>query len=197
MTLQSYYEANAGHFGINIKVCFTEESFQKAVKDSGFSTKHDCFTVGIAESHYIEQPNTPYAMLAIVFNYEEMKQLTALDRLGIIYHEVSHTVTHVFEYVGEDETKIGDESRAYLGEYIFKQVVSIYETEDKNHASTGKRNRKVSNQTNKAIVGAMLQVAEFGDGGTRSDSAIPESNMVRGVKNSTGNVNRAPKPYIC
>jgi hypothetical protein len=64
-------------------------------------------------------------MLAIVFNYEEMAKETALERMGVIYHEVSHTVTHVFEFIGEDDSKIGDESRSYLGEHIFKQVFFV------------------------------------------------------------------------
>jgi hypothetical protein len=197
MTETLYYEANTGHFGFTIKVCFSDEAYQQALKDSEIHTKHDCFTVGIAESHYIELPNTPYAMLGIVFNYEEMKRLTALDRLGIIYHEVSHTVTHVFQYIGEDEAKIGDESRAYLGEYLFKQVVSIYETEDKSRASARKRNRKVSNQTNKEIVGAMLQVAELSDGSARQNSYIQGPAVVSGVENHNGSIIPTPMPRIC
>ena len=62
--------------------------------------------------------------------------------MGIIYHEVSHTTTHVFQYIGEDETKIGDESRSYLGEHIFKQVFAIYAMEDDTRESARKRNRK-------------------------------------------------------
>jgi hypothetical protein len=197
MTQSLYYEANTGHFGFGIKVCFSDEAYQQALKDSDITTKHQCLTVGVAESHYIEQPGTPYAMLGIVFNYDEMKRLSALDRLGIIYHEVSHTVTHVFEYIGEDENKIGDESRAYLGEYLFKQVVSIYEAEDKSRASTRKRNRKVSDQTNQAIVGAMLQMAELGDGSARQNSDIEQKSDVRGTKNLDGSTITPPTPRIC
>jgi hypothetical protein len=136
-------------------------------------------------------------MLGIVFNYDEMKQLSELDRLGIIYHEVSHTVTHVFEYIGENETKIGDESRAYLGEHIFKQVVSIYAEEDKLRGHTRKRNRKVSNKTNQAIVGAMLQVAELSDGGAGSDSNLKSEDILGGTQNLDGDIITPPKARIC
>jgi hypothetical protein len=197
MTQSRYYEANTGHFGFTIKICFSDEAYQQALKDSGIISKHQCLTVGLAESHYIEQADTPYAMLGIVFNYDEMKLISELDRLGIIYHEVSHTVTHVFEYIGENETKIGDESRAYLGEHIFKQVVSIYAEEDKLRGHTRKRNRKVSNKTNQAIVGAMLQVAELSDGGARSDSHIQWPTVVSGTQNLDGGTITSPKARIC
>lgn len=192
-----YYEADTGHFNVKIKVCFSEEAYQQALKDSGVTLKSSCLDAGIAESHYIQQEGSLYAMLGIVFNYEEMKKLSLIDRLGIIYHEVSHTVTHVFEYIGEEETKIGDESRAYLGQHIFKQVVSIYETEDKTRASIRKRNREVSNQTNQAIIGAMLQMAEFGDGGARQNSVSEPTHLPSGTENADGSSVTTPKPRIC
>lgn len=192
-----YYEADTGHFNTKIKVCFSEEAYQQALKDSEVTLKSSCLNAGIAESHYIQQEGSLYAMLGIVFNYEEMKKLSPIDRLGIIYHEVSHTVTHVFKYIGEEETKIGDESRAYLGEHIFKQVVSIYETEDKTRASIRKRNREVSNQTNQAIIGAMLQMAEFGDGGARPNSVSEPTHLPSGTENADGSSVATPKPRIC
>ena len=192
-----YYEADTGHFNTKKKVCFSEEAYHQALKDSGVTLKPSCLDAGIAESHYIQQEGSLYAMLGIVFNYEEMKKLSLIDRLGIIYHEVSHTVTHVFEYIGEEETKIGDESRAYLGEHIFKQVVSIYETEDKTRASIRKRNREVSNQTNQAIIGAMLQMAEFGDGGARPNSDVEQTHSPSRVENTDGSSVATPKPRIC
>ena len=192
-----YYEADTGHFNTKIKVCFSEEAYQQALKDSEVTLKSSCLNAGIAESHYIQQEGSLYAMLGIVFNYEEMKKLSPIDRLGIIYHEVSHTVTHVFEYIGEEETKIGDESRAYLGQHIFKQVVSIYETEDKTRASIRKRNREVSNQTNQAIIGAMLQMAEFGDGGARPNSDVEQTHSPSRVENTDGSSVATPKPRIC
>jgi hypothetical protein len=176
-TKRTYYVVDTGHFGIPIKVCFSDASFQQAVKDSKITTRHNALDVGLAESHFIEQEGTQNAMLAIVFNFEEMAKETALERMGVIYHEVSHTVTHVFDYIGEEETKIGDESRSYLGEHIFKQVFAIYATEEDKRERAGKRDRELSDKKNKAVIGALVQMAEQrnGSAGSNSDSEPKDS----------------------
>lgn len=181
-----YYVADTGHFGIQIKVCFSDAAFQQAVKDSRITTRHNALDVGLAESHFIEQEGTHNAMLAIVFNYEDMAKETALERMGVIYHEVSHTVTHVFEYIGEEETKIGDESRSYLGEHIFKQVFAIYATEEDKRERSGERNRKLSDKKNKAVIGALIQMAEQRDRSAGSDNNTEPKNSVRGTENPNG-----------
>ena len=81
-----YYVADTGHFGIKIKVCFSDASFQQALKDSKILTRHNALDVGLAESHYIQQEGTTAAMLAIVFNFEDMAKESALERMGVIYH---------------------------------------------------------------------------------------------------------------
>jgi len=181
-----YYIADTGHFGIKIKVCFSESAFHQAVKDSKITTKHHALDMGIAESHYIQQEGTPFAMLGIVFNYEEMDKLDSLERMGIIYHEVSHTTTHVFEYIGEDDAKIGDESRSYLGEHIFKQVFSIYATEEDKRERAGKRDRKTSDEESKAVIGALFQMAQQRDGSAGSDSIPKPKGTPRRIKDSNG-----------
>ena len=186
MTTLPYYIADTGHFGIKIKVCFSESSFQQAVVDSKITTKHHALDMGIAESHYIQQEGTPFAMLGIVFNYEEMAKLDSLERMGIIYHEVSHTTTHVFEYIGEDDAKIGDESRSYLGEHIFKQVFSIYATEDDKRERAGKGNRKISDKESEAVIGALFQMAQQRDRSPGSDSVSKPKSVSGRTKNSNG-----------
>jgi hypothetical protein len=183
---KSYYLADTGHFGIPIKVCFSDASFQQAVKDSRITTRHTALDVGLAESHFIEQEGTQNAMLAIVFNYEEMTKTDALERMGVIYHEVSHTVTHVFEYIGEDDAKIGDESRSYLGEHIFKQVFSIYATEEDKRERAGKRDREAFKQLGKEIKGAKLQVDQHRDRSPGSDSIHKQSGVFSGTEDSNG-----------
>jgi hypothetical protein len=179
-----YYIADTGHFGIKIKVCFDDNAFQQAIRDSKITTRHQSLDVGLAESHFIEQDGTTHAMLAIVFNFEEMEKCDALERMGVIYHEVSHTVTHVFEYIGEDDQKIGDESRSYLGEHIFKQVFSIYATEEDKRERTRERNRKSPDKTNQAVIGALIQMAEQRDRGAGSDSVLESESPPSRVKNS-------------
>ena len=185
-----YYIADTGHFGIKIKVCFSDAAFQQAVRDSKITTKHHALDVGLAESHFIEQEGTTHAMLAIVFNFEEMAKESALERMGVIYHEVSHTTTHVFEYIGEEDTKIGDESRSYLGEHIFKQVFAIYATEEDRRERAGKGDREISDEESKAVIGALFQMAEQCNGSTGSNSIHKPKSVSRGTKNS----NRKVKP---
>jgi len=167
-------------------VCFSDEAFQHAVRNSKITTRHNALDVGLAESHFIEQEGTTNAMLAIVFNYEEMAKCDALERLGVIYHEVSHTVTHVFEYIGEDDAKVGDESRSYLGEHIFKQVFSIYATEEDKRERTGKRDREAFSELGKKVRGAKLQMDQHRDRGAGSDSIHKSTGVFSGTENSDG-----------
>jgi len=167
-------------------VCFSDSAFQQAVKDSKITTRHNALDVGLAESHFIEQEGTQNAMLAIVFNYEEMAKETALERMGVIYHEVSHTVTHVFEFIGEDDAKIGDESRSYLGEHIFKQVFSIYATEEDKRERSGKRDREAFKQLGEKVKGTKLQVDQQRDRSPGSDSIHQPKGVFRGTEDSDG-----------
>ena len=178
-----YYLADTGHFGIKIKVCFSDAAFQQAVRDSKITTKHSALDVGLAESHFIEQEGTTNAMLAIVFNYEEMEKESALERMGVIYHEVSHTVTHVFEYIGEDDAKIGDESRSYLGEHIFKQVFSIYATEEDKRERARERNREAFKQLGKEVKGTKLQVDQHSNRGAGSDRVSVGQDILSRIEN--------------
>jgi hypothetical protein len=185
-----YYVADTGFFGAKVYVCFSDASFQQALKDCKITTRHNALDVGIAESHYIQQEGTHYSMLSIAFNFEDMAKEDALDRMGTIYHEVSHTVTHIFQHVGEDETKIGDESRSYLGEHLFKQVFAAYAMEEDKRERAGERNRKVLDKTNQAVIGALLQMAEQRDGSTRPNSDPQPKDVFSGTKNTKRN----PKP---
>ena len=181
-----YYLVDTGHFGIPIKVCFSDMSFQQAVRDSHITTRHSALDVGLAESHFIEQEGTQHAMLAIVFNYEDMAKCDALERMGVIYHEVSHTVTHVFAFIGEEESKIGDESRSYLGEHIFKQVFSIYATEENKRERTRERDRKAFSKLGEEVRGTKLQVDQLSVGGAGSSSFPSGAGISSGAKDSDG-----------
>jgi len=193
MTTSSYYKINAGHFGLEIAICFSDESYQQVVKDSGITGRHHALETGMAESHYIAQEGSLNALMCIVFNYEEMRKLDDLERLGVIYHEVSHTTTHVFQYIGEDETKIGDESRSYLGEHLFKQVVAVYLKEEENRKNARKRNRELSNKKSQAIVGALLQMVGHDNGGTGQNCNTEPKSDVCGAEDTKGSAVSPPK----
>jgi len=164
------------------------------VRDSKITTRHQSLDVGLAESHFIEQEGTTFAMLAIVFNYEEMEKTDALERMGVIYHEVSHTVTHVFEYVGE--STIGDESRSYLGEHIFKQVFAIYATEEDKRERFGKRNREALSELGKEIKGAKLQMDKQRKRSPRSDSVHQQPSVSGGTKDGHRETESTPSSSV-
>ena len=167
-------------------MCFSDAAFQQAVKDSRITTRHNALDVGLAESHFIEQEGTQNAMLAIVFNYEDMAKESALERMGVIYHEVSHTVTHVFEFIGEDEAKIGDESRSYLGEHIFKQVFAIYATEEDKRERAGKKDREAFSKLGEKVKGSKLQVDQQRHRSPGSDSIHKPTGVFSGTEDGNG-----------
>ena len=184
MKKRPYYVADTGFFGAKVFICFSDMSFQQALKDSKITTRHNALDLGIAESHYIQQEGTRYSMLAIAFNYDEMAKTDALERMGTIYHEVSHTVTHIFEYVGEDDSKIGDEARSYLGEHVFKQVFSAYATEEDRRECLRKRNREALIKLGSKIGGSQPEVDINSDGSTGSDSVSKPKRVSRRTKDA-------------
>lgn len=181
-----YYVADTGYFEHKVKICFTEDAFNQAIKDAKITTRHSALDVGVAESHHIQQEGTQNVLIAIVFNMDEMAKMDSLERIGVIVHETVHTVTHVFEHVGEDESKIGDESRAYFTEYLFKQVFAAYATEEDKRERARERNRKTPDETNQAIIGALVQMAEHDNGSARPNHNPKRKGNVRRTKNTDG-----------
>ena len=163
-----YYVATTGFFDHKVRICFSEHSFQEALKDAKITTKHNALDLGVAESHIINQEGTQNTLLAIVFNLNEMQKYDSLEKMGIIVHECVHTVTHVFEHVGEDEAKIGDETRAYFTENLFKQVFAAYATEEDKHAR--KENRNKAKQENKGSGRTVVQMDKHSQRSARQDS---------------------------
>ena len=98
-----------------------------------------------------------------------------------VVHESVHLVYRVFEYINEETP--GEETRAYLTEYIFKEVKKIL-----NEPDIRKRYRKVLDQKNQAVVGALLQMAELGDGSAGSVSDPKPKDTVRRTKDNDGKV---------
>jgi len=184
MKKRPYYIADTGFFGAKVFICFSDMSFQQALKDSKITTRHNALDLGIAESHFIQQEGTHNSMLAIAFNYDEMAKTDALERMGTIYHEVSHTVTHIFEYIGEDDAKIGDEARSYLGEHVFKQVFSAYATEEDRRERLRKRNREALINLSSKSGGTQLQVDINSDGSAGSDSVPKPKRVSRRTKDA-------------
>jgi len=186
----SYYLADTGYFEHKVKICFNDAAFQEALKNANITTKHSALDLGVAESHHIQQDGTQNVLIAIVFNLDEMEKMDSLEKMGVIVHETVHTVTHIFEHVGEDESKIGDESRAYFTEYLFKQVFAAYATEEDKRERARERDRKLLDKKNQKVIGALLQMAEHSDGSAGSNSDIKP----RAISSGTEDNPRSRKP---
>jgi hypothetical protein len=116
--------------------------------------------------------------------------LNAIDDLdATLVHESVHLVYRIFEYMNEETP--GEETRAYLTEYIFKEVKKILD-----EPNIRKRYRKILEQKNQAVIGALLQMAEFGDGSTRSDSDPQPKNIIRRTKDGNGKVITKTNPRV-
>ena len=191
-----YYLVDTGFFEHKIKICFSDFAFQEAIKTSKITTRHTALDLGVAESHHIQQEGTQNVLIAIVFDLAEMQKYDSLEKMGIIVHECVHTVTHMFQHVGEDDTKVGDETRAYFTEYIFKQVFAAFATEEDKRERSGKRSRKVSDKTNKAVIGALIQMAEHGNGGAGSDSDPKPKNPPSRTEDANGSTKPKADPSV-
>jgi len=191
-----YYLVDTGFFEHKIKICFSDFAFQEAIKTSKITTRHTALDLGVAESHHIQQEGTQNVLIAIVFDLAEMQKYDSLEKMGIIVHECVHTVTHMFQHVGEDDTKVGDETRAYFTEYIFKQVFAAFATEEDKRERSGKRSGKVSDKTNKAVIGALIQMAEHGNGGTGSDSDPKPKNPPSRTEDANGSTKPKADPSV-
>ncbi len=191
-----FYIATTGFYEAKVKVCFSDDSFQAALKHSKITTKHSSLDVGVAESHYIQQEGTQNAMLAIVFDLKAMEDYDPLERIGVIVHECVHTVTHVFEYIGEDEAKIGDETRAYFTEYLFKQVFAAYATEQENYENFRKRHRAASEQICEKIERALTEMVKHDIGSARQNSVPEPASVPSGTENTDRKSKRKTKDSL-
>ena len=191
-----YYLVDTGFFEHKIKICFSDFAFQEAIKTSKITTRHTALDLGVAESHHIQQEGTQNVLIAIVFDLAEMQKYDSLEKMGIIVHECVHTVTHMFQHVGEDDTKVGDETRAYFTEYIFKQVFAAFATEEDKRERSGKRSGKVSDKTNQAVIGALIQMAEHGNGGAGSDSDPKPKNPPSRTEDANGSTKPKADPSV-
>jgi hypothetical protein len=191
---RQYYVATTGFFDHKIKICFNEQGFQEALKDAKITAKHSALDLGVAESHIITQDGTQNTLLAIVFDLDKMQEYDSLEKIGIIVHECVHTVTHVFEHVGEDEAKVGDETRAYFTENLFKQVFAAFATEE------DKRARKASgskvNKANKGPQGSVVQMDQHGERSSGQNYHPSGENISGRTQNSEGLIKSAAKNSI-
>lgn len=157
-------------FPANIYVCLDEAAFRQMLKDKNGPAKLEYLEGGaMAEVH-----STPTAdgrtLISLTLD------LSLIDDLdSTLVHESVHLVYRIFEYINEETP--GEEIRAYLTEYIFREVKKILDEPD-----IRKRYRKILDKKNQAVIGALLQMAELNNGGAGSDSDSQPKDSVRRTK---------------
>jgi len=169
-----YFVFKVPIFPANIHVCLDEVAFKQLLKDKNVPQKIEYLEGGaMAEVHSVPTAEGK-TLISLVLD------LNAVDDLdSTIVHESVHLVYRIFEYINEETP--GEEIRAYLTEYIFREVKKIL-----NEPDIRKRYRKVLDQKNQAVIGALLQMAEHSNGSARQNSDPKPKDNVRRTKDTDG-----------
>lgn len=166
-----YYKLDVGFYPDVMKLCFDDKVFQQILKDHSITLKASALDTGVAETHQIGDGKQ--GIIILVFNITEIGDTTP-EVFDTIAHEVSHSIDHLAEFIGEEDGITG-ETRAYLTGSLVKQIYKIYEHEKEKNAR--KASRKVSDKKGQRKQGTQLQVDLQRNGGTGSDS-IPKRESI-------------------
>ena len=177
-----YYHVDCGHFPAQIKLCFSNETFQKILMDHGIAMKASALDEGIAETHYLTDGKEGIIVLA--FDLKECVDEDPAYLAGVIAHEATHCVCRVFEHIGEEVEDIGEESRAYLTEHVVKQIWKGIEMEKEKRAREA--DRAVSKQKGKRAKRADVQVDKHSDGSAGQDNNTQQQDSSSGTENGNG-----------
>lgn len=178
MKKSPYYKIEIPLFpAADIKLCFSEDDFKTILKDNNIFQKVVAFEhENVAETHYITDIKHP--LIIVVLDLAQMIDPKSDFYLAAtVCHESTHAAQRVFDLVGEETP--GEETRAYLTEYIFNHIMEGI----KNYVCAGKRNRGISDKVNQEVIGALLQMVEFDNGGARSDSNSEPKDIPSGNEN--------------
>lgn len=103
---------------------------------------------GIAETHLIDLPNKCSAIIMLMPEIrEEEDNEFALDEVGTIVHEAVHAVQYLAESIGEK--KFGNETVAYVTEFVTTQAIKAALTAAGLTASAREGDRAAPEQTGK------------------------------------------------
>lgn len=172
MKKKLYHIIKVPIFPANIHVCLDEVSFKQALKDKNVVQKVEIMENGaMAETHSVPTADGK-TFIGLLLD------LNAIDDLdATLVHESVHLVYRIFEYMCEETP--GEETRAYLTEYVYKEIRKVLD-----EPSVRKRHRELLEQKNQAVIGALIQMAEQRDGSTRSDSNSQPKDPIHRTKNT-------------
>lgn len=184
-----YYHVDCGHFPVQIKLCFSNDDFQRILADHDIKAKATALDEGVAETHYLSDGKV--GIVVMVFDLDECEDDEPANLVGVVAHEATHCVCRVFEHIGEEVENIGEESRAYLTEHVVKQIWKGIEMEKEKRAREA--DRAVSKQKGKRSKRTDIQVDKHSDGSTGQDSNTQQQDLLGGAENSYGGTIGAPK----
>ena len=184
-----YYHVDCGHFPVSIKLCFSNDDFQRILADHDIKAKATALDEGVAETHYLSDGKV--GIVVMVFDLDECEDDEEANLAGIVAHEATHCVCRVFEHIGEEPEEIGEESRAYLTEHVVKQIWKGIEMEKERRAREA--DRAVSKQKSKRAKRSDVQVDIEHNGSAGQDSNTQQQDLFSGAKDADGSRIGAPK----
>jgi len=185
----AYFHVDVGFFPVPVKMCFTSQAFYKVLKDHGITAQPDMapLELGIAETHSFSTPKE--AIVIVVFNLIECVDNAAL-LASVVAHEATHVVARVLEHIGEDVKDFGEESRAYLTEWLVRQMFTACLVEVAKIAKRKENRTKVSKKSE----GEGWPMPEVGkpvdDGGAGQASDPQQPSNPSGVERPKGKTKR-------
>ena len=185
----AYFHVDVGFFPVPVKMCFTSQAFYKVLKDHGITAQPDMapLELGIAETHSFSTPKE--AIVIVVFNLIECVDNAAL-LASVVAHEATHVVARVLEHIGEDVEDFGEESRAYLTEWLVRQMFTACLVEVAKIAKRKENRTKVSKKS-EGEGWPMPEVGEpVNDGGAGQASDPQQQSDPSGVERPKGKTKR-------
>jgi hypothetical protein len=185
----AYFHVDVGFFPVPVKMCFTSQAFYKVLKDHGITAQPDMapLELGIAETHSFS--TNKEAIVIVVFNLIECVDNAAL-LASVVAHEATHVVARVLEHIGEEVEDFGEESRAYLTEWLVRQMFTACLVEVAKIAKR-KENRTKAGKKDQGEGGPVPEVGEpVDDGGAGQASVLQEQGGTSGVEGPKGETKR-------
>jgi len=168
----AYFHVDVGFFPVPVKMCFTSQAFYKVLKDHGITAQPDMapLELGIAETHSFSTAKE--AIVIVVFNLIECVDNAAL-LASVVAHEATHVVARVLEHIGEDVEDFGEESRAYLTEWLVRQMFTACLVEVAKIAKRKENRTKVSKKS-EGEGWPMPEVGKPVDDGGAGQASVPQ-----------------------
>ena len=191
----AYFHVDVGFFPVPVKMCFTSQAFYKVLKDHGITAQPDMvpLELGIAETHSFS--TNKEAIVIVVFSLIECVDNAAL-LASVVAHEATHVVARVLEHIGEEVEDFGEESRAYLTEWLVRQMFTACLVEVAKIAKR-KENRTKTGKKDQGEGGPVPEVGKpVNDGGAGQVSVLQGQGDPSGVEGPKGKTKRKAGVYV-